>query len=102
MNIREHLKLWQEQHKDEEQEKVSEILDRRQPGTVQNVITRPAQGDVPVDTLNNEESDGLWPEANLGDDGVTEFDNDEGPFMQCGDMVEITLVHELFCREDVG
>ncbi|KAI9880775.1 MAG: hypothetical protein M1830_000211 [Pleopsidium flavum] len=89
VSIREHLRLWQEQQKEEKVEPVSALLDLGNPGGVQNVFTRPAEEDTLVDTVDDEHNEGLMSDANLGQDGVMEFDS-ERPFLTCGDLVELS------------
>ena len=55
------------------------------------MLTRPADGDTMVDTMDNAENEGPWPEASVDHEGVTEVDSDM-PFLRCGDLVEISLV----------
>jgi hypothetical protein len=66
-------------------------LDLGNPGDVQNMLTRPAESDIIVDTIDDEHNDGLMSDAQLGQDGVMEFDSDR-PFLRCGDLVELSLV----------
>ena len=98
MPIREHLRLWETQHKEQETETVSNFFDRAKPGALQNILTRPSDGDVLVDPLDREDDIGLWPETNFGPDGVAEVDLDT-PFLRCGDLVELVLVRlaEIYC-----
>jgi len=91
VSIREHLRLWREQHEEEKLDSVSALLDLGNPGDVQNMLTRPAESDIIVDTIDDEHNDGLMSDAQLGQDGVMEFDSDR-PFLRCGDLVELSLV----------
>ncbi len=89
--IREHLRLWQEQNQEEETDAPLSISDHGKPGGVENMLTRPADSDTMLDTMDNEENEGPWPEASMDHDGVTEFDS-EMPFLRCGDLVELSSV----------
>lgn len=70
------------------------ISDHGKPGGVENMLTRPADSDTMLDTMDNEEAEGPWPEASIDQDGVTEFDSDM-PFLRCGDLVELSSVYQV-------
>lgn len=73
------------------------ISNHGKPGGVENMLTRPADSDTMLDTMDNEENEGPWPEASMDHDGVTEIDSDMS-FLRCGDLVELSSV----CRVKIN
>lgn len=91
ISIREHLRLWQEQHSADKVETTSALSEPRDPKGVPNLLTRIDAEDTIIDPIQNEHDNDPFPEAEMGPDGVVDFEPIRS-YMSRGDLVELSLV----------